>query len=382
MPVPDSMDDLSTTAASNTPAGSESPTNADDYLRAIQAILRSTNAKGSDIASAATTNLGTATGEFVDVTGTTTITSFGTIAAGIVRTVRFTGALTLTHNATSLILPGGANITTAANDTAIFRSLGSGNWLCVAYKKADGNPVIAQLPVTDATAVVKGSSDATKLIRLEADGITTATTRVITMPDFDVNLGITGNAEDTTPDQAADYVATYDASAGGLKKVLLGRVGAWTYLAEQASTSGTSIDFTGIPSWATEVEVMFVGVSTNGTSDWIMQIGDAGGIETTGYLGAANHLGAANTVSNYTAGYGLNPSATAGSIVHGSIKLSLEDSSDNTWVATGNLARSDGAAVIAMAGSKPLSATFTQLRITTAGGANTFDAGVIRARYR
>jgi hypothetical protein len=382
MPVPDSMDDLSTTAASNTPAGSESPTNADDYLRAIQAILRSTNAKGSDIASAATTNLGTATGEFVDVTGTTTITSFGTIAAGIVRTVRFTGALTLTHNATSLILPGGANITTAANDTAIFRSLGSGNWLCVAYKKADGNPVIAQLPVTDATAVVKGSSDATKLIRLEADGITTATTRVITMPDFDVNLGITGNAEDTTPDQAADYVATYDASAGGLKKVLLGRVGAWTYLAEQASTSGTSIDFTGIPSWATEVVVMFAGVSTNGTSDVILQIGDAGGIETSGYLGACSALAGAASTSNFTAGYGLSASSAAANVYHGNATLHLEDASDNTWTATSTLARSDGAQTHLGAGSKPLSATLTQLRITTVGGANTFDAGVIRVKYR
>jgi len=141
MAVPTTMAELSTTAASNSPAGSESPTNADDHLRAAYAILRTTNAKGSDIASASTTDIGAATGEFVDVTGTTTITSLGTVAAGIVRTVRFTGALTLTHNATSLILPGAANITTAANDRAEFRSLGSGNWLCVEYIRADGSPV-------------------------------------------------------------------------------------------------------------------------------------------------------------------------------------------------------------------------------------------------
>jgi hypothetical protein len=140
MAVPSSMADMSTTAASNTPAGSESPTNADDYLRAIQAILRSTNAKGSDIASASSIDLGAATGEFVDVTGTTTITSLGTVAAGIVRTVRFTGALTLTHNATSLILPGSANITTANGDVAMFRSLGSGNWKCVFYQRQNGGP--------------------------------------------------------------------------------------------------------------------------------------------------------------------------------------------------------------------------------------------------
>lgn len=133
MPIPSSMADLSTTAASNSPAGSESPTAGDDFLRAIQAILRTTNAKGADIASASTTDIGAATGEFVDITGTATITALGTVAAGIVRTVRFTGALTLTHNATSLILPGSVNITTANGDVAQFRSLGSGNWKCVGY---------------------------------------------------------------------------------------------------------------------------------------------------------------------------------------------------------------------------------------------------------
>jgi hypothetical protein len=152
MAVPSVMADLSTTANSNSPAGTESPSNADDFLRAIQAIVRTTNAKGADIASATTTDIGAATGEFVDVTGTTTITGLGTVAAGIVRTVRFTGALTLTHNATSLILPGAANITTAANDRAIFRSLGSGNWLCVAYVKASGEAVITTIANDSITA--------------------------------------------------------------------------------------------------------------------------------------------------------------------------------------------------------------------------------------
>jgi hypothetical protein len=95
-------------------------------------------AKGADIASATTTDIGAATGNFVDVTGTTTITGLGTVQSGTLRAVRFTGALTLTHNATSLILPTGANITTAAGDTANFRSLGSGNWVCTSYQRKDG----------------------------------------------------------------------------------------------------------------------------------------------------------------------------------------------------------------------------------------------------
>lgn len=98
--------------------------------------------KGTSIASASTTDLATATADFIDVTGTTTITALGTMNAGIWRTVRFTGALTLTHNATSLILPGAANITTASDDTAEFRSLGSGDWVCTQYKRASGLPVV------------------------------------------------------------------------------------------------------------------------------------------------------------------------------------------------------------------------------------------------
>lgn len=97
--------------------------------------------KGADIASATTTDIGAATGIFVHVTGTTTITGLGTVAAGALRVVRFAGALTLTHDGTSLILPRGANILTAANDCAIFESEGSGNWRCVAYQRANGQPL-------------------------------------------------------------------------------------------------------------------------------------------------------------------------------------------------------------------------------------------------
>lgn len=97
--------------------------------------------KGTNIASAATTDIGAATGRFVHITGTTSITSFGTKTAGVERELVFDGALTLTHNATSLILPGAANITTAAGDTSIFVSEGSGNWRCVLYQRAASGAV-------------------------------------------------------------------------------------------------------------------------------------------------------------------------------------------------------------------------------------------------
>lgn len=107
---------------------------------------------GSDIASASTINLTTATGNLIDVTGTTTITAI-TLANGAERTVRFTGILTLTHGA-SLVLPGSANITTAAGDFAVFRGYASGVVRCVVYSKASGAAVTssASSPITNSVA--------------------------------------------------------------------------------------------------------------------------------------------------------------------------------------------------------------------------------------
>lgn len=140
MAVPSVITDLNVAASSNSPAGTDSiGSTLDDYLRVLQAIQRREQAQGASIASASTTAIGANTdGNYVHITGTTTITSFGTVAAGISRVVVFDGALTLTHNATSLILPGGANITTAAGDAAEFISEGSGNWRCTKYVSASG----------------------------------------------------------------------------------------------------------------------------------------------------------------------------------------------------------------------------------------------------
>lgn len=104
-------------------------------------------AKGSNIASAATTDIGAATGNFVHITGTTTITALGTVQAGTRRVVTFDGVLTLTYNATSLILPGSANIITEADDCAIFESEGSGNWRCVSYQRKSGGPVVREFDI-------------------------------------------------------------------------------------------------------------------------------------------------------------------------------------------------------------------------------------------
>lgn len=101
--------------------------------------------QGTDIASATTTDLGAANSNFVQITGTTTITSFGTTTDRNHIWIYFGGALTLTHNATSLILPGAADITTAAGDRceAIRLGSGNGNWMIVNYQRASGLPLVS-----------------------------------------------------------------------------------------------------------------------------------------------------------------------------------------------------------------------------------------------
>lgn len=181
MPLPSSIADLSQTAGSNSPAGSESPSLIDDYLRthaSYIALLRDQSAYAPQtIASAATTDIGAAISNVIYVSGTTTITALGTAAAGVIRTVKFLGALVLTHNATSLILPGTANITTAANDTAEFLSLGSGNWQCTRYTPASGLygrynilGTVSQASGIPTGAVIEAGSNATGTFTKFADG--------------------------------------------------------------------------------------------------------------------------------------------------------------------------------------------------------------------
>lgn len=107
------------------------------YFRANGASLMGEDER-VDVASATTTDIGAGTARWRRITGTTTITSFGTVKAGTWRFVHFADALTVTHNAASLVLPGEANITTIAGDTLIAESLGSGNWVVHFYGRRAG----------------------------------------------------------------------------------------------------------------------------------------------------------------------------------------------------------------------------------------------------
>ena len=152
----------------------------------------------------------------------------------------------------------------------------------------------------------------------------------------------------------------------------------------KASTSGTTVDFTGIPSWVKRITVMFSGVSTSGTSPQLIQLGDSGGFEITGYLGAAStSSGTGTNNANYTTGFGLTGIAapSAGIIVHGSVTITALDLATNLWACAGVLGISSSAGTSQIGATKTLSGTLTQIRITTVNGTDTFDAGTINIMY-
>ena len=151
----------------------------------------------------------------------------------------------------------------------------------------------------------------------------------------------------------------------------------------QASTSGTSIDFTSIPAGTKRITVMFAGVSTNGTSTpWLIQLGDSGGIEATGYVGASVATGTSTVASyNYTTGFAFQVDNSASAVVSGSMTICLLNSATNTWAASGIFGQSDRAYSVFAAYSKSLSATLDRVRITTSNGTDTFDAGSINILY-
>ena len=145
-----------------------------------------------------------------------------------------------------------------------------------------------------------------------------------------------------------------------------------------ASTSGTSIDFTGIPSWVKRVTVMFDGVSTNGTSNFMIRLGTSSGIEATGYAGSSSQNGAGNAASNETTGIGIRAGNTA-TTLHGLATICLIGS--NAWAVSYNFGRSDTPEMVLGGFSKTLSGTLDRIRITTANGTDTFDAGTINIMY-
>ena len=148
----------------------------------------------------------------------------------------------------------------------------------------------------------------------------------------------------------------------------------------QASTSGTSIDFTGIPTWAKKITVMLSGVSTSGTNSVIVQLGSTT-FTASGYLGASSASSSAVVSAALSTGFMLDFDAAdvATAVRHG--QLSVSSITGNTWVANGVAALSDSAVTSTVAGTIALGGVLDRVRVTTVGSTDTFDAGTINIIY-
>jgi hypothetical protein len=145
-----------------------------------------------------------------------------------------------------------------------------------------------------------------------------------------------------------------------------------------ASTSGTYIDFTGLPSWIKRISVLFNGVSTNGTANILVQLGTSGGVVSSGYnCTRFTWNGSAASSSNTTNGFEVSNTSSSSDTASGICVLDTLGS--NVWVESSN-AKANTTRFQLSAGDVTLSGTLTSIRITTSGS-DTFDAGSVNILY-
>lgn len=221
----------------------------------------------------------------------------------------------------------------------------------------DGN----YFDVTGTTGFSSITVSAGTLFMLQFDGALTLT--------HGASLDLPGEANITTA--AGDRLIAFAEAADTVQVLAYSKAdgsavsGSGTLETEQATTSGTAFDFTGISSNVLRITVIFEDVSLNGTDDLLVQIGDSGGIETTGYT-------ATSGASSSTAGFILR-SANAARVVSG--HMIITQISGNTWIYSA-VYRSDASTNSFGGGHKTLSGTLDRLRLTRTGS-NTFDGGAV-----
>jgi hypothetical protein len=194
-------------------------------------------------------------------------------------------------------------------------------------------------------------------------------------------MKITGNGDGTFTFSRADgsqTLMTMDAS--GLVAMPAGSKNL-TLAAAQNTTSGTAIDFTGVPSWVKRITVIFQSLSTNGSSLNQIQLGTSGGFVTTGYQSGASSPGGTNVVvgANSTTGLLIDASNGAGVSKQGHAIITLI--SGNIWVMSGSNGRNDGNYTNVYGGMISLGGTLDRIRLTTVNGTDAFDAGSANIMY-
>jgi hypothetical protein len=196
------------------------------------------------------------------------------------------------------------------------------------------------------------------------------------MPTSITSSGITFDdaTTQTTSALAAGAIGTTQLASAAVTPAKLSQP--LTLATSVATTSGTSIDFTGIPSWVKRITVMFNGVSTNGASAKLIQLGDSGGVETTGYDSQCVLVGSTTANQSSTGGF-IIYGTTASEALLGHAVITLIES--NSWVYSSTM--KIGSTYVQVAGgSKTLSTTLDRIRLTSVS-ADTFDAGSVNIIY-
>jgi hypothetical protein len=321
----------------------------------ISAALSYGTATGTRLVSTnATITTGTITNGVVpNLTAGTTTSTAATITSGTVTNLASTTGTIATLNSTT------GTIATLNSTTGTIATLNSttgtiGNLsttLAGDFTISNGTGTLA---TSGATAGTYGSVTAIPFLTVNAKGIITSAT--------------TGTFSSTPAD-------------GSITPAKLSQP--FTSGTSVNSTSGTAIDFTSIPSWVKRIEIMFSNVSLSATANILVQLGDSGGIETTGYVSQAalvnvnvNTVGATNGIIIFN--------GEASSACSGILTLGYIDAGSNLWTAAGAFARPGGAVSSATftGGYKSLSATLDRVRIVSSNGSDTFDAGTINIMYQ
>ena len=152
---------------------------------------------------------------------------------------------------------------------------------------------------------------------------------------------------------------------------------------EVTLTNQTAVDFTGIPTTAKRVIVKFSGVSTNGTSNYAIQLGDAGGVENTGYFGLRGYVTSGDTPISLTVSshFELTYGVVATTTVRGKVVFEKFSDASNKWLSDGRLFDTASPNVFESGGEKELSGALTTVRVTTTNGTDQFDTGTVNISW-